>query len=162
MTIEIPATGGNATTENTDAHQSMPEKAEGGSKQKATKKTQKPVKEPAKKTAKKPANDQANNDSPPSASAAPTTPAPGLRGSNGIPCPLCSTQETPVYTKAGSSGPNGSFKTYYYCPNRVKGCRFSHQVVKPGVMERLRKQVRGERVRTPVKDGGNIGGLPAV
>jgi hypothetical protein len=84
---------------------------------------------------------------------------PGLRDVNGHECPDCRKLGKSAITKAGHSG---SVTTYYYCPNRPTGCRYSHQVTRPGVIERMNLKARGESVKTPIRDGGNLGGLESI
>lgn len=84
----------------------------------------------------------------------------GLRDKNRQECPRCSRPGAIVLCSANNTG---AYKTYYYCDNRKeKGCRYSYHIVRPSVQEKLRREAKGEQVKTPVQDGGNYGGIERV
>jgi hypothetical protein len=79
----------------------------------------------------------------------------GLRDKNRRKCECCG--------ELCSSYSTGAYKTYYRCDNRLKtGCKFTYSIVHPNIQEKLRRQAKGEHVKSPVKDQGNYGGIERV
>jgi hypothetical protein len=55
-----------------------------------------------------------------------------------------------------------AYKTYYRCPNFKCGCKAKDFLVRPDIIAREKARLRGERIKTPVKDGGNYGGVEPI